>query len=157
MIQTYTPYIIVRRHPYEEPYVLQIEFLISNGNFSSKVDIYCNPEDLEKIGNSLKAFPAKIPDEYCYIYGSEDPNEKVYRFFRIKAYAIDAWGHCALQFAINYNNDEPDEGTSKFSIHPIDPAILSKLGDLFISFSRLSHLEFHWSPNGAQELFEKHQ
>lgn len=157
MIQPNTPSVIVRRYPYEEPYHLQIEFLISNGSFTSKVDIYCNPEDLEKIGKSLQTFPGKIPDEYCFTYGSEEPKEKCYRFFKIKAYTIDASGHCALQFAINHNNDEPDEGTSKFSIRPFDPAALSKLGDLFVNFSKLNHLEFHWSPNGVQELFKDHQ
>lgn len=149
--------IIVRRYPYEEPEDLHIMFLVSNSNFSSKVDIYCCPDDLEKIGKSLRVFPTKVPDEYVYEYGSEDPGKKFYRFFKMRIYTIQLSGQCAIQFAINLNENEPNEGISRFSISPIEPMSLSRLGDLFISFSKLQHLEFCWSPSGDQELFDSYQ
>ncbi len=60
--------IIVKRYPYEEPYHTQIEFIVSNGVFSGRTDIYCNVEDLKKIGEVLQNFPRKLGDEYIYKY-----------------------------------------------------------------------------------------
>lgn len=149
--------IIVKRYPYEEPHTLHVEFLISNNKITTTVDIYCNKDDLEKIGNSLKSFPRNIPDEYIYEYGSEDSDKKYYRFFKIRAYTVQQTGQCAIQFAINFNENEPNEGLSRFSIYPVEPMSFFRLGDLFISFSKLQHLEFWWSPNNIHELFDEYQ
>jgi hypothetical protein len=36
------PAIIVRRHLYEEPHHIELEFVVSNGYFSGRIDkIYC--------------------------------------------------------------------------------------------------------------------
>jgi hypothetical protein len=37
---------------------------------SGKLDYYCAPDDLQKIGNGLVNFPQKIGDEYKYELGS---------------------------------------------------------------------------------------
>ncbi len=148
-----TSHIIIRRYPYEEPYHIHIEITASNGNFTASTDIYCNVEDLRVIGESLISFPQKIGDIYVYEYGSEDPTERWYRYFSLKAYTIDQSGHSALQIKINKNEKEPNEGIATFSIKS-DPSEINILGKLFVEFSNLKHLELHWGIDNC--LFEKH-
>lgn len=147
--------IIVKRYPYEEPYHTQIEFIVSNGVFSGRTDIYCNVEDLKEIGKSLQNFPNKIADEYIYEYGSEKPEDRNYRHFWLKVYTVDSLGHCAIQFNINNNTEEPEEGICRFSILA-EASAVNNLGKLFEKFSELKHLEFRWSPDEF-EIFETHQ
>lgn len=147
--------IIVRRHEYEEPYHTQLEFIISNGKFSFTADLYCSVDDIQKIGNILSVFPQKTDDEYCYVYGSENPDDNFHRFFFLRAYTIDGTGHCAIQFKVNLNETEPSEGKSVFSLLA-ETAEINRLGKLFIKFSELQHKEFQWSVH-ADALFEEHQ
>ncbi|HEX4809576.1 MAG TPA: hypothetical protein VH325_11640 [Bryobacteraceae bacterium] len=148
-------YLVVRRYPYEEPFHMQLEFSVSNGLFSGTTDIYCNVGDLKEIGNRLKSFPTRLGDEFRYEYGSEDPARRHYRYFLLRAYTIDNAGHCALQVKMNNNTREPHEGTCTLSIKA-EAAALNRLGSLFLTFSQLEHLEFHWNLED-QELFEYHE
>lgn len=147
--------IIVKRYEYEEPHYLHLDFRISNANFTSSIDIYSSPEELKKIGQELASFPKKIGDEYRYVYGSEDPADRFYRYFHIKAYTTDLRGHCAIQFKIQLNQAEPNEGQSLFSL-VAEPAEINRLGKVFIEFSKLKHKEFHWSP-ATDEMFKERQ
>lgn len=90
------PKIVVKRYPYEEPYTIQLVFIVSNGVFSGNTDIYCNSEDLKTIGQALRSFPTKIGDEYRYEYGSENPEDRCYRYFLFRAYTTDSVGHSAF-------------------------------------------------------------
>ena len=137
--------IVVKRYPYEEPYHIQLDFFVSNGNFSGNTDFYCNAEDLTKIGRALKDFPSKIGDEYCYEIGSENPKDRCYVYFLLRVYTINSVGHCAVQFVINKNAVEPYEGSCRFSIQA-DAASINRLGVLFEKFSKLENFEFEWSP-----------
>lgn len=137
--------IIVKRHPYEEPYHLQLEFFVSNDGFSGTIDFYCNAEDLKEIGISLQNFPSKIDDEYRYELGSENPKDRWSMYFLMRAYTTDSVGHCAIQFAFNINAVEPNEGICRFSIRT-DAAAINRLGVLFEKFSKLEDFEFEWSP-----------
>jgi hypothetical protein len=149
------PLIIVRRFPYEEPYHTHLEFAVSNGTFGGNTDIYCGVHELKEIGDALQKFPAKIGDEYRYEYGSENPENPFYRYFVLRVYTIDSVGHCAIQFIINLNTDEPNEGICRFSIS-VEAASINRLGKLFEEFSKLEHLEFRWSLKET-ELFEEYQ
>lgn len=108
--------IVVRRHPYEDPYLIHLEFVVSNGIFGGSTDIYCVVEEMKELGKALQKFPVALGDEYRYEYGSEKPEDRVYRYFLLRAYTTDSVGHCAVQFAINQNSGEPDEGVCRFSI-----------------------------------------
>jgi hypothetical protein len=149
------PLIIVRRYPYEEPDHVHLEFVVSNGSFGGATDIYCGVEELKEIGRALQNFPAKVGDEYRYEYGSEKPEDRFYRYFLMRTYTTDAVGHCAIQFVINQNSDEPHEGVCRFSLRA-EAASINRLGGLFEKFSELRHLEFVWSPDESQ-LFEDYQ
>lgn len=139
------PLVLVKRHPYEEPYLLQIEFTVSNGSFSGNTDIYCHTEALKEIGNGLREFPKVSNDEYIFEYGSDDPKENLYCHFVLRAYTIDSVGHAAIQFVISNNSEEPYEGKCRFSIQA-DAASINRLGEKFLRFSKLNELEFEWSP-----------
>ncbi len=139
------PSLLIRRLPYEEPYHTQLEFIVSNGLLAVKVDIYCSVRDIADIGNALVTFPKEIGDQYVYEYGSEDPAAKFYRHLRLRAYTVGSVGHCALQFTVNLNQPQPDEGTTQFSLKA-DPAEINRLGELLVTFSQLKHLELQWSP-----------
>ena len=147
--------LVVRRYPYEEPYHAHLEFKVSNGVFVGATDIYCNVDEIAGIGRGLRAFPSRIGDEYVYEYGTDDPGARFYRHFVMRAYTIDGVGHCALQFGINLNEEEPEEGVCRFSIR-VDAAALNRLGELFEHFAELRHLELQWSPTSG-ELHEYHQ
>ncbi len=149
------PFIIIRRRPYEEPYHTQLEITVSNGVFGGSTDIYCNVDDLAEIGCGLREFSAKISDDYRFEYGSENPATRFYRYFLLRAYALDSLGHCAIQFAMNLNEAEPNEGVCKLSI-PAEPMAINRLGTLFESFGKLSHLELRWSPKHGR-LYDNYQ
>jgi len=148
-------YLHVKRHPYEEPYHTQLEIIVSNGKFSGWTDIYCNVEEISKIGEELIRFPLKIGHEFVFEYGTSNPKDRFYRHFRMRAYTTDGVGHCAIQFTINLNQQEPDEGICQFSF-PVEVSALSRLGQFFSTFSKLQHLELRWSPSGGA-LFETYQ
>lgn len=148
-------YIQIRRRPYEEPYHTQLEVAASNGAFSGFTDIYCGVKELGEIGRALRGFPKKIGDEYRYQYGSEDPSDRCYRYFVLRAYTVGPSGHCALQVIMNTNQKEPDEGICRFSIQA-EPASVNRLGEAFEKFEELKHLELRWTPS-AVELFDEYQ
>ena len=150
-----SPKLIVRRYPFEEPYHAHLEFEVDNGLFVGQTDFYCNTRQIADIGNGLIKFPQSIGDEYIFQNGSEDPKDNCYRFFLMRAYTIDLLGHCALQFAMNANLQEPADGTCKFSI-PADPAALNRLGESFREFAKLEHLELVWSPTEC-DLHAEHR
>lgn len=142
-------YLEVCRLPYEEPYHIQLEITASNGVFTGSTDIYCNVNNLEKIGHVLQVFPRSIPDEYKYEYGSNNPADRYYRYFFLRVYTVGSCGHSAVQISINQNQDEPGEGVCLFSIRS-EPASINRLGDLFVTFSKLQHFEFKWFPNSDE-------
>lgn len=149
------PFLIVRRFPYEEPFHTQLKFAASNGMFSGCTDIYCNVDDISNIGKALQNFPRTAEDEYRYEYGSSDPSKKFYRYFLLRAYTLDRTGRYALQFAMNLNQDEPEEGVCKFSF-PVEMSAVNRLGKLFERFSLLLHLELRWTPSDGK-VYEQYQ
>ena len=150
-----TPYIHIRRIPYEEPYHTQLEFRASNGTFAGVVDFYCNLDDLAEMATALKAFPAQSVDQYTYEYGSNEPGDRMYRYFRLRFYTTDHAGHCAVQFSVDLRNNAPEEGVCVFSFR-VEPAAIHRLGQLLENFHKLQHLELRWSRAGGA-LFEDYQ
>lgn len=152
------PFVIIRRTPYEEPYVLSLEIRASNGTFSGATDFYVDASEVRAMGVALTRFPSRAGDEFVYEYGSGDPADRFYRYFRMRAYTLDRAGHCALQLAMNLNESEPGEGACRFSIHPLEAAALNRLGALLVRFAELRHLELQWCPAfESAQLFEEHQ
>jgi hypothetical protein len=145
------PWIAVKRCPYEEPHHTQIEVGAWNGAFGGAVDIYCSVRTIGEIGRGLLGFPSKVPDEYEFVYGSDDPSARVYRYFRMRAYTTDSAGHCAIQFVMDLNTKAPDEGRCCFSI-VAEPARINLLGDFFCRLEGDERSRFRWTA-GADEFF----
>lgn len=139
------PWILVKRVPYEEPYHTQVEVAASNGLFAGGLDFYCGVDDLKEISGALAGFPSRVPDEYRFEYGSEDPARRFYRYFLLRAYTTDGAGHCALQFVMNLNSSEPHEGVCRFSLS-VDPAQIARLGRLFARLHGHPAGRFRWTP-----------
>lgn len=151
------PFLTLRRFRYEEPYNLYLELAASNGTFSGAADMYRGVEELRELGQALRHFPARVPDEVVDQYGSDDPADRFYRLVRLRAYTVNAVGHCALQVAIDLNREAPHEGACRFSI-PAEPAALNRLGELLVRFAELRHVELRWTPAGeGSGLFEEHE
>ncbi len=70
------PFIIIRRHPYEEPYHLNLVITASNGVFAGTLEYYCNATDLTEMGSKLMSFPERIGDTYSYELGSPRPEDR---------------------------------------------------------------------------------
>lgn len=149
------PWLVVRRFLYEEPHLTQLEFIVSNGAFSATADFYCNVDTIGEIGDALIAFPKRIPDEFMFEHGSEDPSERCYRYFKLRAYTLGPRGHVGLQVRVNLNNAPPNEGIAEFSFQA-EPSQIHNLGLLMKRFMDLEHLELQWDLSGGG-LFHTHQ
>ena len=141
--------ILVTRHPYEEPYHLQLEISASNGAFSMCTDIYLNTAELDELGRRLQSFPRRVGDTCELRYGSDDPLKRFYRLFVLRAYTFNAIGHCAIALQVNQNSAEPNEGIAQFSIKA-EAAAINRLGALFEEFARLSHRSLRWTPSDGE-------
>lgn len=154
------PFLIIRRHPYEEPYLVELEFIISNGFFSSSIDdIYCTVEDIDQMGKTLKEFPKKVPDEYRYEYEIGKPEDDYYRYFSLKISTRNSVGDSFLQFQINIDPEEPGwalyGGMCKLYF-PAEAAGINHLGRMLEQFRKLEYLELRWNAvNG--KLYEEYQ
>jgi hypothetical protein len=138
--------LIVRRYPYEEPYNTELVIFAANENFSGRrTGIYRSVEGLADIGRALQVFPAKMPDEYEYGYTD----------FSLRAYTVGRAGHTYLQISINVGDKRPYSANCTFSIKA-EPAAINRLGELFLAFSKLEHLEFWWGQDVSQ-LFKEYQ
>ncbi len=146
-------YIVIRRHPYEEPYLIHLEWLVSNGLFSGSLYLFCNVEDIRKIGEALTRFPRRPGDEYIYGYGSEESKSNCY--FALRAYTTDKCGHCALQLILDNYLDEPQDGKCQFSIRA-DTGSIQGLGKMLVRFADLQHLQLEWTPLSGS-LHETHK
>jgi hypothetical protein len=145
--------IVIRRHPYEEPYLINLEWFITNGIFTGSIGLFCNVEDIRKIGEVLTRFPTRPGDEYIYEYGSEESKSNCY--FALRAYTTDKVGHCALQFILDNYRDEPGEGKCQFSIRA-DAGSIQGLGKMLVRFADLQHLQLEWTPLSGS-LHETHK
>ena len=97
------PFIIIRRHPYEEPYHLNLVISASNGVMCGTLEYYCNAADVGEMGGKLAAFPEKTGDTYLYELGSPRREDRFAFHFAFRVLTLDSAGHCALQFTMNNN------------------------------------------------------
>lgn len=140
----------LKRYPYEEPYCLNIVVSATNGLFDGSLEFYCDTDDLINLGNALRVFPKKAPDEYFFELGSNKPEDNYAYYFAIHAYTTDRSGHSALQIVLDNNKSRPDEGSCCFSIKA-EPSAINRLGELLLIFSNLEHLELNWSLSGEAD------
>jgi len=145
------PRIVAQRFPYEEPYHTELSIAASNGRYSGHIQIYCGVDAIQEIGQALAAFPRKVPDEYIFECGSENPNERWAYYLKLRAYTLGLRGQPALQVQMNLNGDAPNDGRCSFSIADVEAAQISRLGRLFLRLHSHASGYFLWTP--AEEEF----
>jgi hypothetical protein len=115
----------------------RILFSASIGDCHDDTSLDCGEGNFKEIGNALRVFPKKRPDEYsCTLeseYGSGD--------FKLHAYA-DKLGHTNLEIVI----ERADNNERRFLI-PAEPAAIQRLGELFLKFSKPKYRLGIWSLN----------
>lgn len=148
-------HIIVQRFPYEEPYHTQVSIAASNGRYSGQIEIYCAVDTLREIGLALTRFPTKVPDEYTFEYGSENPKDRFAYYLKLRAHTVGLSGQPVLQFTMNLNGDSPDDGRCSFSIASVEPTQIARLGRLFERLGSHSSGYFLWTP--TDDEFRPHK
>jgi len=138
-----TPGIKLTRHPYEEPYHLNLHIEAANERINGNLEYYCNAQDLKKFGKQLADFTGTPKEEIIYELGSEDPRVRFAFFLSLRVLPLDSFGHCAFLIRLNNNREPPEKQVTEFSIRA-EVADINRLGDLLIAFGRLEHRVLEW-------------
>lgn len=144
------PILIVRRHPYEEPFHTEFEVIASDGGFAGRVRFFTPADTFITIASGLIAFCDDPTSEF--IYRSDGRGSA----FRLICRSTNRTGNCALEIDMRTDAAHPFEGSCLLTLHSDIGAIL-KLGVRLREFGRLTHEELHWLPNGDGRMFEKQQ
>ncbi|MCV3764275.1 hypothetical protein [Rhizobium sp. TRM95796] len=144
------PILIVKRHPYEEPYNTELEFMASDGVFAGRARIFAPVDTILAIANGLIKFGDDPKSEF--IYRSEGPGPA----FHLICRSTNRTGNCALQIDMRTDLRDRFEGSCQLTLHS-DIAAILKLGARLREFGRLTHEELHWLPNGDGQMFETRQ
>ena len=149
------PGIRITRHPYEEPYHLNLHIKASNGRAQGSLEYYCNADDLKTLGRQLVDFTGTRSHEVVYELGSEKPSDRFAFFLSLRVKPLDSSGHCAVHIRLNNNQEPPSRELMEFSIMA-NVADLNRLGNLLIGFGRLQHgvLEWHVQDGSLIETYE---
>jgi hypothetical protein len=154
---------IVRRHvsgqlritrtPYEEPHTLNLLVAASNGRLRGALEIYVSTNELSELAEVLKVFPRHKDDVHLWELGSERPEDRWAFYFRLRAFTINARGHCALHVRFSNNKSLPETELSEFCI-AAEPSQINHLGALVAEFAKLRHEVLEWNVSEGQ-LVEK--
>ncbi len=136
-------YIRITRHPYEEPYHLNLEIEASNGSHVGTMQYYDNADSLISFAENLEVFPRHNSDVFLHELGSERPEDNFAFYFRFRAFTTNSIGGCAIQLRLNNNEKLPELALSEFCIEA-EPAAINRLGKLFREFSELNALTLEW-------------
>jgi hypothetical protein len=137
------PFFQIVRHPYEEPYHLNLVVSASNGRQGGELEVYANADDLRVLASELREVPGN-KREAIWELGSEKPEDRFAFYFRCRAHQITSAGECAVELRFNNNEPPPARQISEFSIRAM-PADLDRLADLLEQFGRLEHWVLQWN------------
>ena len=136
-------YIRITRHPYEEPYHLNLVIEASNGSQVGTMEYYDNAETLIEFAENLEVFPRHNTDVFLHELGSERPEDRFAFYFRFRAFTTNAIGGCAIHLRFSNNEKIPDLAISEFCIEA-EAAGINRLGKLFREFSKLKATVLEW-------------
>lgn len=144
-------FIQITRHLYEEPHLLNLVIIASNGTAMGSLEFCVNTSDLEEIGNAFLKFTYRQASTYTYELGSEKPESKFAHYFRLKAFPTGkSLRSYAFQIHLNNNENIRESGwphhhqMSDFCIET-DIDELRKFGQLLLDFSELNQHRLYWS------------
>ena len=137
-------YLRITRIPYEEPYHVRLTVSASNGRVAGELEIYANAKDLAMVGKALAGFPKCADDECLWELGSENPDDRLAFYFRLRVFPVSPTGRCAVEFRFNNNQSAPEQEITEFCLLA-DPSELDRLGELFRRFAKLHHRVLEWT------------
>ena len=138
------PFIQIIRHPYEEPYCLNLVMTASNGSLRGGLEFYVSADELVEWAKGLEEFPLHAQSVLLWEIGSENPDDRFAFYFRLRLFTVDSVGHCAIQLRFNNNEALPHREISEFCIQA-EPSQLNRLGQLLREFAQLRHRALVWS------------
>ena len=142
-------YLRITRHPYEEPYHLNLVIEASNGRLHGALEVYVSSQDLSELPSSLRGFPSKNNETVRWELGSERPSDRSDYYFRLQALKVSAYGQCAIALRFNNNRPPPECEIVEFSIRA-EPADIERLTRLLDQFSGLEHSVLEWTVTDGQ-------
>ncbi len=144
-----SPFIRITRHPYEEPYHLNLVVEASNGRQQGELEIYANAKDLVEVAKDLRGFPSGRNEAIQWELGSEQPEHRFAFYYRFRVFQVAPTGRCAVELRFNNNQDPPGREILEFSIEA-EPADLDRLAELLRRFSQLEHRVLEWTVTDGQ-------
>ncbi len=134
----------ITRHPYEEPWHVNLVVSAGNESIQGEWEIYANASDLKDAAISLTGFPKTDNDSFSWELGSENEQDRFAFYFRLRVFQFSSSGHCAIELRFNNNQKPPDQQIVEFCIKAY-PADLDRLGTMLDSFSRLEEQTMEWN------------
>jgi hypothetical protein len=150
------PYIRITRHPYEEPYHINLVMEASNGKQKWEMEYYDNAESLITWAENLEVFPRHKDDVFLWELGSERPEDRWAYYFRFRVFVTDPAGHCAIQIRFNNNQNLPDREAVEFCIKA-EAGQINRLGQLCRKFAELKHELLVWEGNDGRLYESRHE
>ena len=137
-------YLRIVRHPYEEPYHLNLVINASNGNVAACFEYYENADAIRKWASALEQFPRHSNDVFLHEIGSEVPEDRYAYYFRLRVFTTSSVGGCAIQLRFNNNQSLPGRELFEFCIQA-EPSQINRLGKLLRTFAELNHEVLEWN------------
>lgn len=132
----------ITRHPYEEPYHVNLVVSAGNASTQAEFEIYANASDLKNAAVALNGFPRNDDDTFLWELGSENKPVRFAFYFRLRIFQFS--GRCAIELRFNNNRAAPDQQIVEFCIEAY-PADLDRFVGMLRNFSRLEDLTMEWS------------
>jgi hypothetical protein len=137
------PFIRLTRHPYEEPYLINLTVEASNGRTTGEVEMYTDPGDLSRVARTLRQFPGAERDVVVWELRSERAEGRFAYHFRMRVFQQFAPGDCAIELRLCNNGIAPYREEAEFSIAAV-PSDLDRLAELLEGFAALEHTVLEW-------------
>ncbi|WP_258105882.1 hypothetical protein [Marinoscillum sp. MHG1-6] len=142
-------FIKITRHPYEEPYHVNLVIQACNGEHAGSLEIYDNAKQLKSIGEALQGFPFD-PRNFKWELGSEKPEDRFAFYFLFELFLNSPNGsEAGIHFRMNNNEEHPNSAITDFYLI-CEPAAINNLGKLFERFSELETTELFWDGSTGQ-------
>jgi len=138
-----TSSLTITRHPYEEPYHVNLIVCAATDGVVAEQEIYTNATDLQEFAQAMIGFPKQANDVFKWELGSEAPEENFAFYFCLEVRKIRARGRCAVHIRFNNNKDDPHRRVAEFSFGAV-PSDLDRLGRLMAVFAQLDTPVLEW-------------
>ncbi|MEM7165871.1 MAG: hypothetical protein AAF581_10425 [Planctomycetota bacterium] len=139
-----TPYVRIKRVPYEEPHRVNLIVEASDGSTSGQLLFYSNASDILEVAKSLDALARQPGEDVTWQLGSMDPAARFAFYFCLRACHAEVPGSCSVELSLRDNVDAPDDPVTKISI-ATNAIQLQLFASLLAEFGGLEHAVLDWT------------